>query len=350
MKNKVVFVVEDKKSAQYRYRCQNVMAVLDKEKWDTECFLASEVVGKQLDVKAGDIVLIERQTAKNSDLLRIINSVRKNGAKVVFDLDDLIFDYRDIPVLMRGTNSRNIPYWLGYFWGIRRIAKKVDGFIVTNDFLGKKIKRSFEKPYKVIRNSLNKEQVDGAKHIKKKKTNKFSIGYFSGSPTHRKDFEMIQPQLIGFLNAHEDAEVIVVGYMEFSGEAKEYCEKGRIRLLKPVDYLKLLGLMSEVDVNIAPLVINDFTNCKSELKFFEAGLVETTTIASPSYTFSRAISDGENGLLAKPDEWFKKLEFLYNDSAANRKIAKSAKEYSLKNYYGDVFKKEVEEAYEFFTK
>ena len=115
------------------------------------------------------------------------------------------------------------------------------------------------------------------------------------------------------------------------------------------DFRKLQRLMAEVDVNIAPLLINDFTNCKSELKFFEAAAVETTTIASPTYTFLEAISDGKNGFLAKPGEWFSKLEYLYNNPSENRKIAKNAHKYALENYHGEKFLKQVEDAYNSIT-
>jgi glycosyltransferase involved in cell wall biosynthesis len=107
-------------------------------------------------------------------------------------------------------------------------------------------------------------------------------------------------------------------------------------------------MMAKVDVNIAPLVVNEFTNCKSELKFFEAAVVETTTIASPTYTFSRAISDGENGFLAQPGKWLEKMEFLYNNSAVNQKVGKVARKYVIENYYGKKFLKDVERAYDSF--
>ena len=257
---------------------------------------------------------------------------------------------------MRSTNSKNILYWMGYFWGIRRIAKRVDGFICTNAFLAKKLKRSFDKPVKVIRNSLNREQIEiSEKFIKKKKVQeigekKFAIGYFSGSPTHKKDFAMVEGELVRFLQVYNDVKLRVVGYMEFSEEMKKIIEAKRVEVLELVDYLKLQKLMAEVDVNIAPLLINDFTNCKSELKFFEAGAVETTTVASPTYSFARAIEDGKNGFLARPGEWYEKLEYLYKNSKENRKVALEARKYALKHYYGKEFLKEVEEAYDYFAK
>ena len=271
-------------------------------------------------------------------------------------MDDLIFDYKDLLLLMRSTNSKNIIYWLGYFWGIRRIAKKVDGFICTNNFLAEKLKRSFGKPVKVIRNSLNKEQIEISKKlIEKKNVRKiagsgFSIGYFSGSPTHDRDFAMIEPELVRFLKAYKDTKLKVVGYMDFSNRMRELIDIGRVEVAKPVDYLRLQGLLAKVDVNIAPLVVNDFTNCKSELKYFEAAIVETTTIASPTYAFKKAIKNGKNGFLARPREWHEKIEYLYQHPEENKRIAFEAKKYALKHYYGKEFLDEVEATYGYFVK
>ena len=50
-----------------------------------------------------------------------------------------------------------------------------------------------------------------------------------------------------------------------------------------------------------------FTNCKSELKYFEAAVVGTVTIASPTFTFARAIDDGKNGFIANSYDWLRKI-------------------------------------------
>jgi len=351
--NKVIlYVVEDKESAQYRYRVENIKETLkESKKWEVKCLLRSEISQNESLLKESDLVIILRQTAKDDTLINLVKKIRKTGVMVLCDLDDLIFDYRYLPLLMQSTNSKNIFYWLGYFWGIRRIAKRVDGFLCTNEFLGQKLKRSFKKPVKVIPNSLNREQVEvSEKYTKSKKWDGFRIGYFSGSPTHAKDFRMVEGELTRFLTQYKDAELIVVGYMEFSVEMEKWIKAGRVKVIKPVEYLKLQKLVAEVNVNIAPLVINDFTNCKSELKFFEAAVVETTTIASPIYTFKRAIKDGENGFLARPGEWYEKLEYLYQHPKENRKVALTAKKYALKHYYGQEFRKQVEETYDYFAK
>lgn len=348
-KKKILYIVEDTKSAQFRYRVKNVIEALgNSDFWKAGWILRTDFSDESLlDV---DLVVILRQTDKDGAISNIIKKSHAMGIKVLFDLDDLIFDYKDLVTLMKGTNSKNFVYWVGYVWGIRKVAKIVDGFVTTNDFLASKLKKAFNKPCRVIPNSLNSEQIDISKEsLKLKKHGGFIIGYFSGSPTHTKDLRLVEPEIFKFLSAHEDSKFKIVGYVKPSPEMQKRIKKGQVEVLELVDYLKQMRMTAYIDVNIAPLVVNDFTNCKSELKFFEAAVVETTTIASPTYTFKKVISDGENGFLAKPGEWYSKLEYLYDNPIENQKVAKKAREYALKHYYGKEFLKEVEETYGYFA-
>ena len=58
-----------------------------------------------------------------------------------------------------------------------------------------------------------------------------------------------------------------------------------------------------MDFNLVPLLANEFTDCKSELKFVDAALVGTLTIASPAFAYAEVIRHGENGCLAEHDQW-----------------------------------------------
>ena len=270
-------------------------------------------------------------------------------------LDDLVFDTKYIPIVLNTIGETNTDFWVPYFSDINLTAKHCDGFVVTNEFLGDHLKRTFNKPYTVIINSFNKEQLIASRVYSSRrgvarKDDNFIAGYFSGSPTHANDFEVALPEVIAFLKNRPNAILRIVGLMDFTESAKPFLKSGQIDFIPPVDFRKLQRLISEVDVNIAPLVENDFTNCKSELKFFEAAIVETPTIASPTFAFKNAIKDGVNGFLARPGEWFEKLEFLYNNPAIRKKVALAAKSYCLENYYGPKFLAKVEKAYDDLSK
>jgi len=93
--------------------------------------------------------------------------------------------------------------------------------------------------------------------------------------------------------------------MDFNDDLRDY--RSRVEFVPFQDFINLQAVIGATEVNIVPLQDNPFTNCKSELKYFEAAVVGTVTIASPIYSFASAIDDGANGYLANSYEWFNKL-------------------------------------------
>ncbi len=349
----VLYFVEKPDSSTFRYRCYNTFEATKKSaKWQAVYFFKDEIRHVETLLPKAAVVIFGRQSGQEKLVERLTKLAHENKIKVGLDIDDLVFDLKYLDVVLDTIGDKvNRGYWMAYFASVQKMAKQMDFFITTNDFLADKIKESFDKPCGVIRNSLNDEQIEASLayiNRKEQQKDKFVIGYFSGSPTHAKDFAVAEPEIVKFLHEHDDVILNVVGYMKFSKGAEKLVDAGRIKFLPMVDFRKLQRLMAEVDINIAPLLINDFTNCKSELKFFEAAVVETPTIASPTYTFKKAISDGKNGFLAEPGEWYDKIEYLYRRPEERKKIAKNAREYALKHYYGEEFLKEVEGVYELF--
>src|SRR3954464_11452487 len=81
-----------------------------------------------------------------------------------------------------------------------------------------------------------------------------------------------------------------------------------------------------------PLQYNTFTDCKSELKYFEAAAVGTVSIASPSHTYSRAIRDGDTGYLARSYEWMEVISRALQDMDGYRAMAGRARADALAKY------------------
>ena len=76
---------------------------------------------------------------------------------------------------------------------------------------------------------------------------------------------------------------------------------------------------AKVDLNIVPLVNNQFSNCKSELKYFETAIVGTITCATPTYTYRQAITHGDNGYLCEAGEWLPVFEKIYAEGVSTEK-------------------------------
>ena len=79
-------------------------------------------------------------------------------------------------------------------------------------------------------------------------------------------------------------------------------------------------------INLAPLELgNPFCEAKSELKYFDAALVEVPTIATPTEPFRQAIRDGETVLLASQEfEWVDAMMRLLDDAALRARMGRAA--------------------------
>ena len=147
------------------------------------------------------------------------------------------------------------------------------------------------------------------------------------------------------LGQHDDAQLLIGGSFRLSKSLYELYLSGRVTVMPKVDYCTLQYLQASVDVVLAPLVIDSFTNCKSALKVFEAGIVGTPACASPSFSYREAIEPGVTGFICgSGSEWLDALNYLYTNRAALLKMKERARSFAREHYYGDAIKREVESA------
>jgi hypothetical protein len=94
---------------------------------------------------------------------------------------------------------------------------------------------------------------------------------------------------------------------------------------------RLPGLLRDLDLNLAPLEPGSrFNDAKSAIKWLEAALVATPTIASPSAPFRAAIDDGTTGWLADdPAAWAACIDRALRDGDLRDLVAARARRAAL---------------------
>jgi glycosyltransferase involved in cell wall biosynthesis len=337
-----VILYEQPDSSTFRYRVYNIAQALESSSnWRAAFFFTGELDAIRDLVLRCQLVTVAR-FRWTFELENLLTRVRLNRIPVAFDCDDLVFDPKDVPALINVQNidlrtDYEMNYWFSYVARMNLTARMADAFITTNDYLGQALQRSFGQPAHIVRNFMNREQIDFSEQCRQEKLSArdqgpFTIGYFSGSPSHYYDLHSIADELCDLLETFSDLRILVVGYMDFAPRLKAYVDQGRIQFHKFVDYLTLQRLIAEVDINIAPLYPNDFTESKSELKFFEAALVDTITCASPTYAFRQAIKNGENGFLCRQGEWFPTISSIYKDRDLLAPLISEARSTALNQY------------------
>jgi hypothetical protein len=274
----------------------------------------------------------------------LIAKARLYGVKLVFDCDDLVFDPKyaftaainnSLPI----EDPAELDRWFAYVSRLNATAQNCDAGIVTNNYLAKKLAAVVHGPTHAIGNFLNQAQEDVSRALLEDKLkihhaddDAFTIGYFSGSKTHRNDFLMVADIIAQLLSEHKNLRLNLVGYVEMTAELMRFEE--RISHKPYVNWVDLQKDISEVDINIAPLQNNPFAFSKSELKYFEAALVGTYSCVSSSYCFNNAVPSRDLGLVVRDGNWFSALQCAFEhvleareSSAGHVLLAQHAKQH-----------------------
>ncbi|HVP10881.1 MAG TPA: glycosyltransferase, partial [Phycisphaerae bacterium] len=154
------------------------------------------------------------------------------------------------------------------------------------------------------------------------------IAYMSGSATHNEDFDLVAPVLARIMAERRDVRLMIGGFLDLPDDVAARAD--RIIRLPFQDWRVQLWAMNLARVNLAPLAkVNEFTNGKSALKFFEAGAIGLPTVASPTEPFEAAIRSGANGFLARTTESWHEAVVACLDAATAERIGSAARASAL---------------------
>ncbi|MDR0931758.1 MAG: hypothetical protein LBM70_01890 [Victivallales bacterium] len=351
----IIGICDAPNTTTFRYRIYNLARALENSaEFSLHYFYQSEINAIADYIPNISALLISR-TPWTWEIQNIATVARAFGIPVIFDIDDYIFDLNAIPLLSSTLNVRlnsthEYNHWAAHVGRFEMTANLADFFTATNPYLGEKLGHKFGKPFFCIENSLNQEQIAISQRIcevkkQAKSDGNFVIGYFSGTPSHINDFKIITSEIIRLLDNYPTMKLLVVGFMNFPQEINPYISAGRVITHPLVDFFELQILMAQVDVSIVPLVDNIFTNCKSELKFFEGAIVDVPTCATPIYSYSQSIQHEKTGFLCRQGQWYSTIAKIYEGKYDLKKICAGAKEYCLKHYGVSYLRKQAEAVY-----
>lgn len=313
-----------------RYRVLNKAEQLRKHGFKVKVVNLSEFELTQAQ-NASHIIIY--RSPISPELLRLCHLAKDYGKPIFFDIDDLVFDtlYTDQLSYTKGlphhekenydANVRNYGYML----------ENCDVAITSTNQLQKELKK-YQSKVLLNRNLASDELISISSQFLKdysQVSDVVKIGYFSGSISHNENFELIKPAIKQLLKKYSNVQLHIVGILDIPKDMKPF--ENQIVTHNYVDWDKLPVLISEVDINLAPLVDSIFNRAKSEIKWIEAALVKVPTVASKIGAFSDMVIDGETGLLATDDQWFDKLEALVLSPELRQNLAESAYRAVLEN-------------------
>lgn len=271
--------------------------------------------------------------------IRLILHAQAMGIPTFYEIDDLIFDaahYPDPFSYYKGQIS--YESYIGLLQGrtLYRFAMSLcDSGIGSTQALCRHIapvvRRGVCHHIPNGLDSRNRLYLDTP--LPPTETEQTFIFYGSGTKAHNRNFNECAGQaLVDVLTARPNARLVIVGYLDLDPSFSTVQEQ-IIRLDFSADVEAYWALLSEVDINLALLVLGEMNDCKSEIKWLEAAVAGVPSIVSPSATYREVLSDGVDALLAQSvDAMRTALLRLVDDPALRRRIGLAARQRALESY------------------
>jgi len=267
----------------------------------------------------------------SDELAAFFERARASDKPVLFDTDDLIFEpelhchfaFLDgWPEIERRLEIERLDRY-------RRTLEACGSALVTTSPLAGYTRKRVDR-VSVAHNAVSAEMVrlaDRALESRSRLEHRdLNIAYLSGTRTHDRDFLEAADAVIWALQTYPRTRFLAVGKLELDDRFAPFASRLERISLQP--WQELPELLRRIDVNLAPLERdNPFTECKSCVKYLEAGLLGVPTIASRRPDFVRAIEPGQNGFLADgQEEWRDSLGRLIESAVLRDTIGAGARE------------------------
>ncbi len=291
--------------------------------------------GTSYEKSDADIIMVDRllkPDIKITDAEKLVEYAHKNRITLIYSLDDNLLDLKLIePGKMHPTAlERNI---------IRYFIKESDGVLVSTYCLRERIK-NLNKRIFVIENMLDEQLFDEKTRINLEHSNKIKdklvIGYM-GTSTHDRDFMIIIPAIKKILHKYNDSiRLEILGalsdrrLLNLLPNTSEIYEKGN----NEYDvFWRWMNANVFWDFAIAPLEKNEFTKCKSDIKFLDYSALGIPGIYTRFDPYEKTIINGKTGLLVDNDteSWISALEQLIRDADLRKNLANNARDYLFSN-------------------
>jgi O-antigen biosynthesis protein len=315
-----------------------------------------EVLHRAGEITEADLLVVWR-AAWDSEIAFAVELARRSKTKVVFDIDDLLVDpnlarTEVIAGIARSGISEEQYRRQCNLW--QMTLKAADYCTVPTEELAQHVRRLGIATL-VLPNGFDHKNYRLSRRLARQKRSEprdglVRIGYAGGSVTHERDFAVAAEAIARVLRDRSQCRLVLFCFSDPNKTRILAIERypgfegleGQIEWREIVPLARLPEELTRFDINLAPLEVgNVFCEAKSELKFFEAALVDVPTVASPTGPFRRTMNDGVTGFLASStDEWYDKILQLVDDPALRHRLSRAA-HHEVMRHFGPVRRAEL---------
>jgi glycosyltransferase involved in cell wall biosynthesis len=282
--------------------------------------------GSQYMARKADVIIIDRLWKKNvkmSEIEHLVAFTKRNGIKLIYSIDDNLLDLNNYAAKNTHPNQ-------GEKTIVRYLLRESDAILVSTTELYNRFLKLNNNIY-IIENSLDERLI---LPMERKRENKsmIKIGYM-GTLTHDSDYQEILPAIRKILYKYRSKIKF-----EFAGALSDdrffdlQPNSHRLDLNGFHEYTKFWGWMNKNihwDFALAPLKVDEFTKCKSDIKFLDYAALNIAGIFTRSPAYETSVVHNKTGLLVENEtcSWIEALETLIIDKEMRLELAENARHY-----------------------
>lgn len=268
-----------------------------------------------------------------TDVLMLTLYARRLGVRLFYDIDDLIFDDRHFPGPFEsysGLITRDTHTHLAMDNPFFRVAMAAAGDVIVSTEPLAEIARELLGPsarVQVHRNMVALElEAVAAQPRLRRDDDKIRIFFGSGTLAHKGEFyDVVVPAITRIMAKRPKVELHLVGAFDVPTPLTDFASRIKVEPAG-MAYGAYVDLVREADINIAVMEDGVAVDCKSELKWFEAGIFGIPSVVSPARNYVDVLADGKDVLFARTTkEWHDKLLRLVDRPALRQQIGAEAK-------------------------
>jgi len=276
------------------------------------------------------------------DVDYFVREARRAGRTVLFDTDDWVFDTASMPhvAALEDMDADERELYRHGLERYRATMLRCDAALVSTEplarragsLLGRVVVHANVASREMTRLAARARRLREVRAATGRPAGEVVLAYLSGTPTHKRDFAEVESALLWVMERYPAVRLLTVGHLDVRDTFGRFGARHSHLPLMP--WQRLFEVMSEVDVNLAPLERrNPFTECKSSIKYLEAALVGVPTIATPLSDFQRVIESERNGCLADSKEaWRDGLRQLVESASLREALGARALEDALAHH------------------
>jgi len=258
-----------------------------------------------------NIAIMQRQY--KADVFYPILAMKKNGTKLIYEIDDDLFNVPDwnpaSKVLGKKAVQDNIKYFLS----------NVHAIFTTTEHLKNLYKNYCEHIY-VLPNSIDFKVINKAPCNSAKR-----VITWQGSQSHDRDVSLMLPALKEVAKRND----VFIKLWQIKTDIPEAYQ------VPYVPFAAFYQMFSQLDgyLGLAPLTTVFFNKSKSNLKWLEYTVHGMATIASKVGPYADSIEDGKTGILIEDNhDWLDAINYLLDNPEKHAELVKNAMDVVKEKY------------------